>query len=228
MLNKILSKKNPEVAKHSTMFFKTGVGEYGYGDKFLGIRVPEVRKLAQENKSASLKELSNLIINPYHEVRLCVLHILVLKYEKAELKEQREIFKFFIKNIQYVNNWDLVDTSVSSIIGAYLFDKDRSLLFRYSKSKNLWKRRISIISTFYFIKNDDFNDSLSIMDQLLNDKEDLIHKACGWMLREIGKRDLKVMIKYLDKNARKMPRTMLRYAIEKLPEKKRRFYLDKK
>jgi len=213
------------IAEHSQRFFKTGEGDYGAGDKFLGIRVPVLRKQVKKYKGISIKEILRLLKSSYHEERLFALLMLVEKFSKGSLGERAEIFELYLNNTRYVNNWDLVDSSASYIVGAYLEDKDKQPIYNLAKSKNLWERRISIISTFHMIKRNDFSDALAISTILKNDKEDLIHKAVGWMLREIGKRNLSVEKTFLKKHYKEMPRTMLRYAIEKLPELERKMYL---
>ncbi len=218
---------NPEKASILQRFFKTGKGEYGEGDVFLGITVPEQRKIAKKYSELPLKETRKLLSGKIHEHRLTALLILVIKYKKADDTDKKKISHFYIKNFKHINNWDLVDLSSEKILGDYLLEKDKSLLYRLAKSKNLWERRIAVITTFAFIRNNRFNDTLKISGLLLNDRHDLIHKAVGWMLREIGKRDQEVEEKFLKKHYRKMPRTMLRYAIEKFDEKKRQFYLKK-
>ena len=229
MLNKLkkdLNKlKNKEKAKILAGFFKTGKGEYGEGDIFLGIIVPEQLKIAKKYFDLNLNGLNKLIFSKIHEYRLVSLLILINKYNKVDNKEKKKIFSFYLKNIKYINNWDLVDLSAPNIIGDYLLDKDRKILYKLAKSKNLWEKRISIISTYRFIKENNFNDTLKISEILLNDKHDLIHKAVGWMLREIGKKNQVIEEKFLRKYHKVMPRTMLRYAIEKFDENKRKFYL---
>jgi len=230
------TKKVPDFQR----FFKTKKGEYGEGDKFLGITVPNTRKIAKKYLQLSVLEVEKLLKSPWHEERLTALLILVAKFAELsklpsknapklsplnQFTNQKAVFNFYLKNIKRVNNWDLVDLSAHKIVGAYLADKPRDLLFRLAKSKNLWERRISIIATFHFITNDDFSDSLKIGEILLDDKHDLIHKAVGWMLREIGKRNQKEEVIFLQKYYQKMPRTMLRYAIERFPEKLRQKYL---
>ncbi|HLC61822.1 MAG TPA: DNA alkylation repair protein [Candidatus Nanoarchaeia archaeon] len=231
MLNKLKKELarfgNPEKAKILSGFFKTGKGQYGYGDVFLGVKVPETRSVAKKFNSLSLKDLKKLLSSKIHEERLCALLILIDKYKQSDSKNKKIIVDFYLKNTKKVNNWDLVDLSADKILGNYLIGKDKSVLYRLLKSQNLWERRISIISTFAFIKNNKFDDTIKISEILLNDKHDLIHKAVGWMLREMGKRDEKVLIKFLNKNYKKMPRTMLRYAIERLDEKKKGRYMNK-
>jgi len=216
---------DPERAKNSRWFFKTGKGQYGEGDVFLGIPVPEQRKVAKKYFLLSLDDVQELLNSKIHEYRFTALVILISKYRKAEESLKEEIFNFILKNTQNINNWDLVDLSAPRIIGDYLLNKERSILYKLAKSKSVWERRISILSTFTFIDNNDFKDALNISELLLNDEHDLIHKAVGWALREIGKRDQNVEEQFLAKYYTHMPRTMLRYAIEKFAEKKRKKYL---
>ncbi len=228
-IKKDLSKlKNPERARNLSWFFKTGKGQYGEGDIFLGIPVPEQRKVAKKYIEISLEDLQQLLSSRIHEHRLTALLILVSKYEKADDAGKKEIFDFYLENTANVNNWDLVDLSAPRIIGGYLYNKDRSILFKFAKSSNLWEKRIAVLSTFSFIKNNDFEDAISIAELLLHDEHSLIHKAVGWMLREIGRRDPAVEERFISKYCLQMPRTMLGYAIEKFDEKKRKFYLTKK
>src|SRR3989338_3770086 len=215
--------KDKKQAANLQRFFKTGKGEYGEGDIFLGIKVPEQRKLAGKYKELDLEILQKLIQSPVHEHRLTALFILIYQFKM----NPKEIFEFYIKNTQYVNNWDLVDLSAPNIVGKYLEDKPRDLLYKFSASENLWERRISVLSCFWFIKNKNFDDALKIAEILLNDKHDLIHKAVGWMLREIGKKNQELEEEFLKKHYKTMPRTMLRYAIEKFSEEKKKFYMKK-
>jgi len=232
MLNQIkkdlLQLGNPEKAKKLSGFFKTGKGQYGEGDAFLGIPVPEQHKVAKRHIDLSLDDLQELLRSKIHEYRLTALLILVSKYGKADSNGKDEIFGFYLKNTEYVNNWDLVDLSAPKIVGANLVNKDRSILFKLAKSSNLWERRIAVLATFMFIRNNDFEDALRISKLLLHDEHDLIHKAVGWMLREIGKRDKEPIEHFLDEYNTQMPRTMLRYAIERFDENKRKFYLAQK
>jgi 3-methyladenine DNA glycosylase AlkD len=221
----IRSKADPEKAKVLQGFFKTGKGEYGEGDIFIGLVVPESRKIALMFTDISLNDIEGLLQSKIHEERLIALLILVQKFTKEE-KSQKDIYDFYLNSTKYINNWDLVDLSAEKIIGPYLLNKSKSVLYKLAKSKNIWERRISILTTFHFIKNNSFDDTLKIADILINDDHDLIHKAVGWMLREVGKRDLNVEEEFLKLNYKKMPRTMLRYAIEKFPENKRRAYLS--
>lgn len=214
---------NPEKAKLLQRFFKTGKGEYGEGDVFLGIMVPEQRKVAKEYSNIGLNEVQELLQSKIHEHRLTALFILVIKYNKTKSKQ---IVDFYLENLHSINNWDLVDLSAPKILGDYLIDKDRAILFELSCSRNLWEKRIAILATAAFIRNNDFEGTLKISEILLNDSHDLIHKAVGWMLREIGKRDQKVEEEFLRKHYKKMPRTMLRYAIERFDKDKRKYYLQ--
>ena len=231
MLNQIKSDLsqlgNPEKARILSRFFKTGEGQYGEGDVFLGVSVPEQRKVAKRYFDLPLDDLQELLSSEIHEHRLTALLILTSKYAKADNAGKDEIFRFYLKNTENINNWDLVDLTAPKIVGDYLSNKDRSVLFKLAKSNDLWERRIAILSTLRFIRNNDFDDALSISELLLHDKHDLIHKAVGWMLREIGKRNQETEEQFLGKYHLQMPRTMLRYAIEKFDENKRKLYLSK-
>ena len=217
---------DPTIAEHSQRFFKTGKGEYGEGDTFLGIRVPILREQAKQYSGMAVKEVRLLLKSPFHEERLCALLILVQKFAKGYEKERVAIYSLYVKNTKYINNWDLVDLSAHQIVGAYLADKDKQPLYTFVQSESLWERRIAIIATFHFIKKNQFKKALDISKRLLNDKEDLIQKAVGWMLREIGKRDLATEKTFLQAHYKRMPRTMLRYAIERFPERERKKYLN--
>jgi len=211
--------------KSNEWFFKTNKGEYGYGDIFLGVRMPDIRKVAKKfSPKITLKELTELIQSPIHEVRLCALIILVNQYKKGNFSK---IFEYYIRQINFINNWDLVDSSAPYIVGDYLYNNpdERSILFEFVHSENLWVRRISIVSTFTLIKNNQFNETLQIAKILLNDKHDLIHKAVGWMLREVYKRDQDLIKTFLKQNYSQLPRTTLRYAIERMDEVERLSYL---
>jgi 3-methyladenine DNA glycosylase AlkD len=224
----IKKKANPKKAIVLQRFFKTGPGQYGEGDVFYGIVVPVQRSLAIKYKDLSLIEIKKLLDSPVHEERLIGLMILVEKVRKSDDQLKEEVFKFYHLNRKRINNWDLVDLTADKISGVYLFHKDKSILFELAESEDLWERRIAIMSTFHFIKKNSYEVALSISEKLLNDKHDLIHKAVGWMLREIGKRDLKTEEEFLLIHYKNMPRTMLRYAIEKFPEIKRQAYLKGK
>ena len=225
--NELLVLGDPERAKKLAGFFKTEKGQYGEGDVFIGIPVPEQRKVAKKYIGLSFDELLELLRSKIHELRLTALLILILKYSKADDSEKEIIYNFYLKNTKFVNNWDLVDLTAPKIVGDYLVYRDRSILFELVKSVSLWERRIAVLATFCFIKNNDFNDAFSISKVLIKDKHYLIHKAVGWMLREIGKRDKKALEEFLMKYYKQMPRTMLRYAIEKFEEEKRKYYLSK-
>ena len=215
-----------EIAAHSQRFFKTGKGEYAEGDKFLGIRVPDLRKCAREYREIPIEDTLELLRSPFHEARLLALFILVAKYSSRNNTEKEYIYKSYLSHTAYINNWDLVDCSAEHIVGAHLFNGDRGPIYRLTVSKSLWERRIGVMATFHFVKRGHFSDTLAIAELLLKDREDLIHKAVGWMLREVGKRDLHAEEDFLVKFYKKMPRTMLRYAIEKLPETERQAYLQ--
>jgi len=206
-------------------FFKTSPGEYGEGDIFIGVTVGDQRQVAKKNKDISFGETKKLFKSPIHEHRLTALIILTYKFQTGSESQRKEIFDFYFKNTQYINNWDLIDLSAYKIVGNYLFKKNKKILLQLAKSPSLWERRISIISTYYFIKNNEFSQTLKIAKLLLLDEHDLIHKAVGWMLREVGKKDLKIEEQFLKETYKEMPRTMLRYAIEKFPEAKRKSYL---
>lgn len=206
-------------------FFKTGPGQYGEGDIFLGISVPQLRKLARECTDTTLAESIKLLKSPVHEQRLLALFLLVQSFSGGDDRLQEKIFNLYLKQRRYVNNWDLVDLSAPHIVGKYLHDKPRDILYRMAKSESLWERRISIISTLYFIRQNRFSDTLKLSRMLLRDEHDLIHKAVGWMLREVGKRDIQVEKGFLEAHYEQMPRTMLRYAIERFPKTTRMRYL---
>ena len=219
---------NPEKARVLSGFFKTGKGDYGEGDLFLGITVPEQRKIAKKYSALPLKDIRKLLSSKIHEYRLVALLMLIRQYEKADERGEKEIFDFYLVNTRYINNWDLVDLSAPNIIGNYLLDKDRAILYKLAKSDNLWEKRIAIMATFTFIRNNQFEDTFRIAEILLYDRHDLIHKAVGWMLRETGKRNQDREETFLKKYCGEMPRTMLRYAVEKFDEQKRRFYLNRR
>ena len=209
-------------------FFKTGPGQYGEGDIFLVIRVPAVRKLAKEYKNLPLDEVLSLLKSPYHEIRLFALISFVDAFDRGDESTQKKIYDLYLANTRYINNWDLVDLSAPNIVGMFLLTKSRKPLYQLAKSKSLWERRIAVLATFSFIKNNQFDDSLKIAEILLKDKEDLIHKATGWMLREIGKRDIECAEEFLKTQCRTMPRSMLRYAIERFSPGQRKRFLEAK
>jgi len=221
-LQKLADKNTAEVLQR---FFKTGAGEYGEGDVFIGIKVPPLRKLAAEFQDTPLKSLRRLLKSDIHEERTLALMILVRQFARADENVRERIYDFYVAHTSFINNWDLVDGSAPYIVGPFLWKRDRSPLYVLAKSTSLWERRIAILSTFYFIRQNDFVDALKISEVLVADEHDLIHKAVGWMLREIGKRDRAVEESFLKPRCRTMPRTMLRYAIERFPEPHRRRYL---
>ncbi|MFC1993695.1 DNA alkylation repair protein [Chloroflexota bacterium] len=216
---------NKEYAARLGKYFKTRKGEYGEGDKFLGIQVPALRKIAKKYSEISIDEASELVKSQFHEERLFSLLVMVELYKRANDKDKKKIYTVYLSNTKFINNWDLVDASAGHIVGAYLLTRDKKPIYVLARSDNIWERRISIISTSYFIKYNNFVDTLNIAEMLLGDEEDLIHKAVGWMLREIGKRDFELEERFLGKYYKSMPLTMLRYAIEKFPEEKRKGYL---
>jgi len=217
---------DPKKAKQLSRYFKTGRGEYGEGDVFLGLRVPDIRKIAKGYTSLSLGELEKLLGNEIHEYRLAALLILVEKFKRADEKERKRIYEFYLKNTDGIDNWDLVDLSAHEIVGRYLLDKKPDALYRLARSGNMWERRIAVLATYTFIRNNRFDENLKIAKMLLYDEQDLIHKAVGWMLREIGKRNQDAEERFLRRYYKKMPRTMLRYAIEKFDGKKRKYYMS--
>lgn len=206
-------------------FFKTAPGQYGEGDRFIGILVPIQRKIAKQFKELTLEEIKELLYKDIHEYRLTAVFILVNKFQNCHENEKEAIVNFYIKHAKRINNWDLVDSSAHKILGPFLIDKDKTILYDFAISENLWEQRISIMSTFHFIMNNKFEDTIEISKILISNKHDLIHKAVGWMLREIGKRNIEVEIEFLRQFYKIMPRTMLRYAIEKFPEAERQLYL---
>ena len=227
VLKDLESKKDKDQARILSYFFKTKKGQYGEGDIFWGIKVPVQRIISKKFKDLSLEDIQILLDSKVHEVRLTGLFILIERYNISENK--KEIFKFYLKNTRNINNWDLVDLSAPKILGDFLINnsKEIKVLYNLVKSDNLWERRIAILSTFAFIKNNNFEETLKIAEILLKDKHDLIHKSVGWMLREIGKRDKSKEKEFLNKYYRIMPRTMLRYSIEKFDPKEREFYMKK-
>lgn len=220
---------NPQQAQVLQRFFKTGKGEYGEGDIFLGIKVPDQRKIAKKYLDIPLNELQELLNSKIHEYRLTGLIILTNQYKKAkkDKKKQLEIFEFYMRNTKKINNWDLVDLSAPNIVGEHLQKEGDKVLQRLAKSENLWERRIAIVSTYTFIRKNNYGETLAISEILLKDDHDLIHKAVGWMLREVGKRNKKVLELFLLQRHKEMPRTMLRYAIEKFPDEERKRWMEK-
>ena len=222
---KLKSLASPDVAASSARFFKTGPGEYGEGDTFIGVRVPMLRKLAKDYRDLQLSEIESLVQSPVHEERMLALLVLVQSLTKCSNDHRKTAYNFYLKNTRHINNWDLVDTSAPSIVGGYLRDKPRKPLIRLAKSPSLWERRIAVVATQHFIRLDEFDDTLAISRLLLNDGEDLIHKASGWMLREVGERDEQALVAFLNEHAAVMPRTMLRYAIEHFQLERRQAFL---
>lgn len=221
-LKQIANKEKAEVLQS---FFKTGPGEYGEGDVFIGVKVPDLRKVAKDFRDITTEDVIVLLESIIHEERLLALLILVRKYVKGNETAKKRIYRLYLKKTKFINSWDLVDGSAHHIVGDYLMDKNKAPLYRLAKSEDLWERRIAILATFYFIKNGKYEETLKIAKILITDEEDLIHKAVGWMLREIGKRDMIFEEMFLKQHYKEMPRTMLRYAIEKFPEPKRQKYL---
>ena len=219
---------NPKRVAQLQRFFKTGPGEYAEGDILIGVYVPDIRKVANKYKTLPITETKKLLKSKIHEDRLLALLILVNQFKNGNLKDQETLYTFYLNNTQYINNWDLVDASAHLIVGPFLEGKSTKILEELAKSENLWERRIAMMATFNEIKKSKFKTALKIAKILLNDSHDLIHKSVGWMLREIGKRDLETEEKFLEKHSTKMPRTMLRYAIERFPKEKYRYFLEKK
>jgi 3-methyladenine DNA glycosylase AlkD len=215
-------------AKILQRFFKTGPGQYGEGDCFLGIVVPDIRRTAVKYRGAPDAAVLKLLASEYHEERLLALLIFVLQFPQADIPRRKQLYTYYLDNIRFINNWDLVDLSAPHIVGAWLMDKDRKPLLRLARSRDLWKRRIAVLASFAFIRENDFRDALAISKMLLRDEHDLIHKSVGWMLREIGKRSVAAEEQFLKRHYKTMPRTMLRYAIERFPETKRKRYLEGK
>ena len=216
---------DPRVAEASRRFFKTGPGEYGEGDRFRGIRVPVLRSLAQEYQAVTVPDAGRLLGSPFHEDRLLALLILVRLYSRGDGASRGEIYRLYLRNARFINNWDLVDSSAEHIVGAFLRDRSRAPLRRLAKSGDLWERRIAVMATFHFVKRGEFGETFAVARALLSDREDLIHKAVGWMLREVGKRDPRAEEEFLKENYKRMTRVTLRYAIERFPDEKRRRYL---
>ncbi len=220
-------KQNPEKAAFFPRFFKSGPGEYAEGDQFLGVIVPDQRKIAKQYCELPLAQIEKLLDNKFHECRLTAIFILVSQYEKAKDDARRkELYEFYLRKLDKVNNWDLVDSSAHKIVGPYLKTRSRKPLYRLAKAKHLWKNRVAMIATYHYIKANDLEDALQIAELLLKHPHDLIHKAVGWMLREIGKQNETVLQTFLKTHHQDMARVMIRYAIEKLPEKKRKQILN--
>lgn len=222
---KLKALASPEVAKSAARFFKTGPGQYGEGDAFIGVRVPILRMVSRECRAMPLEEIGTLLCSPIHEERHLALMILVLQAAKSDGSHRKAAFHLYGRSTQFVNNWDLVDCSAPQVVGGFLMNRSRKPLLRLARSGSLWERRIAIVSTQYFIRHGDLGETLAISQKLLKDKEDLVHKATGWMLREVGKKDQSVLEGFLDEHASAMPRTMLGYAIERFAPARRRAYL---
>lgn len=226
--NALRALANPEKAVIYKRFFKTGRGEYGEGDKFLGVTVPNIRVVAKQFQELPILKIKKLLRSPFHEERMLALCILMLQYNLGDQKIRTQIYHLYLANAKHINNWDLVDTTAQHIVGRHLEGKSKTILFRLAASKNLWKRRIAILSSFWEIRKGRTTLPLALAEKLLHDSHDLIHKAVGWMLREVGKKDGKVLRRFLDAHATIMPRTMLRYAIEKFSNQEQRKYLQKR
>jgi len=218
---------SPKKKKISQSFFKTGPGEYGEGDVFIGVTVPECRKIALACARMSLRDIQALLSSEVHEERLVSLLVLVQRFKHGSAAERKAIFDFYLKQAGRVNNWDLVDLTADKIAGAFLLEREKAPLYRLARSANLWERRISIVATLHFIRAGHFEDTLTLVERLMKDSHDLMHKACGWMLREVGKRNEAVLEAFLTKHCRKMPRTMLRYSIERLSDAKKKKYMGR-
>ncbi|HEX6993360.1 MAG TPA: DNA alkylation repair protein [Gammaproteobacteria bacterium] len=216
---------DPESAERLARYFKTGPGEYGEGDRFLGIRVPVLRKLARKHASLGLPGCRALLVSPYHEARMLALLLLVQAYDRGDEALREAIYRLYLDHTACVNNWDLVDSSAECIVGPHLENREKTVLYDLTRSTSVWERRIAIMATFCYVKAGSFDETLRVADMLLQDTHDLIHKAVGWMLREVGKRDRATAEAFLRPRYRRMPRTMLRYAIEKYPDELRRRYL---
>lgn len=216
---------SPKKARDLQWFFKTGPGDYGDGDVFLGVVAPAIRRIAVEFRDLPLSQVGRLLRSPFHEERSLALIILVNRFRRGDERQQERVFRFYMRNLNRVNNWDLVDGSAPHIPGAWLLERDKKVLYELARSPRLWDRRVAMLSTFHFIRCGRFEDAFGLAEILVTDPEDLMHKAVGWMLREIGKRDRGAEEAFLKKHSRNMPRTMLRYAVERFPERLRRSYL---
>ncbi|MDR1684182.1 MAG: DNA alkylation repair protein [Elusimicrobiota bacterium] len=226
IIKEFLACKDDKKAKHLMRFFKTGKGQYGQGDLFLGAAAAQVKARVKKYASQiSFKGVQKLLDSKYHEIRNCGFLTLVHKFERAGKEEQKKIYNFYIKNLRRANNWDLVDLSCYKIAGRWLQDKSHKILFDLAEKKNLWQQRVAMVSTMHFVKAGHFDTALKLAEKFLDHEHDLMHKASGWILREAGKKDIGVLYDFLDKHAAKMPRTMLRYAIEKLPKAKKDYYM---
>lgn len=222
-IKKIL--KESAIKSSDMKFFKTDAGHYAQHDRFIGVNVPTLRKIAKQFSTLSLEEVQNLLASKFNEERLLALLILESQFRKAAEIQRTQLYQFYLQNLQYVNNWNLVDASAHLILGAHLANANKDILLTLAKSDNMWERRVAMVSTWYFIRRHELQWTFKIATILLQDPEDLIQKAVGWMLREAGKKDEQQLIGFLDRHAKKMPRTMLRYAIEKFDEPRRKLYL---
>ena len=225
LVRDLLKHADKKKAAFFPSFFKTGKGQYGEGDVFIGVTVPQQRIIARKYRDISLKEIDRLLKDKRHEVRLTTLFVLVDQFKRADESTKKKIYEFYLARLKYVNNWDLVDSSCYQIVGEYLIDKDRKILKKMARSKHLWTERVAIVSTMAFIRKGQLKDTFEIAEILLKHPHDLLHKATGWLLREAGKKNEVALKRFLDENAMVMPRTMLRYAIEKFDEKERKRYL---
>jgi 3-methyladenine DNA glycosylase AlkD len=216
---------NPERASFLLRYFRTGPGQYAEGDQFLGLTMTDVRTLVRQFAALPLADVVKLLHSKWHEERTLAMLLMVKRSARADADTRARLARLYLDNTQYINNWDLVDLSAEHVIGAWLRDRDRAVLYQLARSDSLWERRIAVLTTFQFIKHGDFEDTLRLCELLLDDVHDLIHKATGWMLREVGKRDVAVLRSFLDQHAARMPRTMLRYALEKLPESERKRFM---
>lgn len=225
IINKLIALRNPEKAEVLSSFFQTKKGEYAAGDVFLGVTVPQNRKVAAPYTHLPLLEVEKLLQSKYHESRFVALVILVDKFERGNKATKEAVYNFYLNHTQRINNWDLVDVSSYKIVGSWLLDKDRAILYDLAKSTWLWDQRIAIVSTMAFIRNHEFEDTLRLSEYFLTHTHHLIHKACGWMLREVGKRNKATLTQFLNNYAPQMPRVMLRYSIEKLSKEERKSYL---
>lgn len=225
--NELQTLGSTEKAAHLSRFFKTGKGQYGENDRFLGVTVPETRRVAKAHAGVDMADLQQLIQSEWHEVRLCALFILTIQFNKGDEPTRTELVDFYLSNTQHINNWDLVDLAAWETIGTYLLDKPRNLLYRLAESPLLWDNRIAMVSTYAFIRQGQLDDTFALAEKMMGHKHDLMHKAIGWMLREAGKRDEKRLIDFVENHRLVMPRTMLRYAIEKLSATQRKHLMRK-
>lgn len=222
----IRAKANPEIAEHAARFFKTAKGEYGEGDRFHGVRVPVVRALVKDFRDAPLRSVVSLLKSPWHEERLFAVLLMAEQYKRGDADKRQSIFDAYLENRAFMNNWDIVDSSAHKIVAPHLEEGSRDLLYELASAASIWDRRIAMMATYHYIKRDDYADTLKLARILRDDEHDLIHKIVGWMLREVGNRDRAIEERFLKQHYKNMPRTMLRYAIEKFPEARRKAYLN--